>query len=90
MAAIVFVTLWVFTLPAIFWFAVHDGGGLIAQWTILPVFYTLMQGALMLSYVTVDWSQRSKDIGEAMHLSRIQSRGQLSTETTELLPKDHV
>ena len=55
MAMIIFCFLWFIVLPAIIYFAKHKGGGLEAVWTILPIFYIIMQVLLAQSYLTADW-----------------------------------
>jgi len=67
MAMIIFSWLWFVVLPAIIYFAVHRGGGLDAVWTILPIFYTVMQVLLALSYLTADWEAIGKEIHTRTH-----------------------
>lgn len=64
MAAIIFVCLWLGTLPAIVIFAIQKQGGLDAVWSILPCFYILMQILLAASYLTLDWDKISLCIRE--------------------------
>lgn len=64
MAAIIFVCLWLLTLPTIVVVSIWNKGGLDAVWSILPCFYTVMQILLALSYLTLDWNVISKQIRE--------------------------
>lgn len=50
MAAIIVLCLWCLCLPAVLWFAVGKQGGLGVQWTLLPIFYTILQVLLAASY----------------------------------------
>lgn len=61
-ATIIMVTLYCFTLPAVIYFAIVQGGGLIAQWKVLPVCYTFMQIALAAGYVFLNWNDYAKKI----------------------------
>lgn len=89
MAAIIFVCLWLLTLPTIVFVAIYHEGGLDAVWSILPCFYTLMQILLALSYLTLDWHAISKQIRkkEKEHM-RVEGHGENDSqadETTGLL-----
>jgi hypothetical protein len=84
MAAIIMLTLWCLLLPSVMWLAVRNGGGLEMQWTLLPIFYTIMQVVLFLSYATFDWAKRSRSIREALHLSLLEAKA-AATEETALL-----
>lgn len=64
MAAIIFVCLWLGTLPTIFIVAVQKEGGIDAVWNILPCFYIFMQILLAASYLTLDWDELSLKIHE--------------------------
>ena len=85
MAMIIFGFLWFVTLPAIIYFAVHRGGGLDAIWTILPIFYTVMQVFLALSYLTADWESIGKDIHDRAHGEQSQKVSINDDETKRLL-----
>ncbi|CAB9498857.1 toxin extrusion protein 1 [Seminavis robusta] len=93
MAAIIFVCLWLFTLPTIVVVAIWNRGGLDAVWSILPCFYTLMQILLALSYLTLDWDQIAKQIREKEvenmllegHAQTKAKKDQLPNEDTPLL-----
>jgi len=56
MAAIIVLLLWFCALPTVLWFASYQGGGLVTEWRILPVYYLVMQALLVAAYVRVDWS----------------------------------
>mmetsp|Transcript_46893 Transcript_46893/g.114380 ORF Transcript_46893/g.114380 Transcript_46893/m.114380 type:complete len:538 (+) Transcript_46893:469-2082(+) len=56
MAAAIFGSLYVCALPCLFHFAVHKEGGIDAVWTILPIFYGVMQILLAACYVFEDWA----------------------------------
>lgn len=58
-AMVLIVSLWCIALPLIIWFAFVQGGGLQAQWTLLPICYTFMQVLLVATYTSVDWGARS-------------------------------
>jgi len=88
MAMIIFGFLWFVTLPAIVYFAVHRGGGLDAVWTILPIFYTVMQVFLALSYLTADWDAIGKDIHNRAHGEQSDKVPITDDETKRLLPSD--
>jgi Na+-driven multidrug efflux pump len=86
MAAIVFFSLWGVTLPCVVWSAIHNGGGLDALWSVLPICYTLMQVPLVLSYATLDWEKRSKSIRESLQINLLEAKGETQAhETTPLV-----
>lgn len=85
MAAIISGFLYFFTLPAVVYFAVIRGGGLDALWTVLPIFYTILQGLLALGYVMVDWERHACTIREGIRRSAAEAKGLQSNETTLLL-----
>jgi Na+-driven multidrug efflux pump len=66
MAVIMFACLWCGTLPAVVFFAMRMGGGLNAEWTVLPIGYTIMQVILVMSYVMVDWEAISYDARQSL------------------------
>jgi len=82
MAVIIFSFLWFITLPSIVYFAVHRGGGLTAVWSVLPVFYAIMQIILALAYITADWDLIGKNIHKNSHGDRVS----VNDETKQLLP----
>eukprot|EP00980_Cylindrotheca_fusiformis_P030327 scaffold24656_cov181-Cylindrotheca_fusiformis.AAC.4 len=86
MAAILFGCLWVGTLPAIFFFSVHRNGGINAVWTILPIFYTILQALLVYSYTTADWQRISKEV-RAQAEESVEAAKVGNTEETGLLSK---
>ena len=88
MAMIIFGFLWFVTLPAIVYFAVHRGGGLDAVWTILPIFYIVMQVFLALSYLTADWDSIGKDIHNRAHGEQSDKVPIMDDETKRLLPSE--
>lgn len=61
MAAIVFACLWRGALPTMAYKAIYKGEGLDAVWSILPLFYTVMQLMLILSYARVDWHHENRE-----------------------------
>jgi Na+-driven multidrug efflux pump len=65
-ATIIMVTLYCCTLPSVIYFAVIRGGGLIAQWKVLPVCYTFMQIALAAGYVFLNWNDYGKTIRHSL------------------------
>lgn len=85
MAAIIFICLWLGTLPALAIFAVRKKGGIDSVWNILPIFYTLMQILLAHAYMRADWNKISKEI--RLHaLQSIEERNERQeTEQTRLL-----
>ena len=64
MAAAIFGSLYVCALPCLFYFAVHREGGIETVWTILPIFYGVMQIFLALCYVFEDWAAIGEEIRE--------------------------
>lgn len=88
MAMIIFSWLWFVVLPAIIYFAVHRGGGLDAVWTILPIFYTVMQVLLALSYLTADWEAIGKEIHTRTHGEESPKIPTRSDEKEPLLSSD--
>lgn len=56
-AAVVVSCVWCGALPTIIYMAVYLKQGLDAVWTILPLFYSIMQILLILSYTRVDWKR---------------------------------
>jgi len=84
MAVIIFSFLWFITLPSIVYFAVYRGGGLAAVWSILPVFYAIIQIILALAYITADWELIGKNIHKNSHGDGEQ--GGFVDETKQLLP----
>lgn len=79
-AAIVFACLWCGALPTMAYKAFYKGGGLDAIWTILPLFYSIMQCLLVLSYARIDWHHKTKEaMGERP------SNKLIATETTPLI-----
>jgi len=67
MAVIMFLCLWCGTLPSVVYFAMKRGGGLSAEWLILPFGYTIMQVILMTSYATVNWDAISHDARQSLN-----------------------
>lgn len=86
MAIIIFGFLWFVTLPAIIFFAVYRGGGLDVVWSILPIFYSVMQVFLALSYVTADWESIGKEIHDHTHGEQSEKVPITGDETKALLP----
>ncbi|CAJ1936519.1 unnamed protein product [Cylindrotheca closterium] len=88
MAAIIFGCLWVGTLPALAYFSIHQGGGIDAVWSTLPVFYTGMQFLLAYSYIREDWYEISKEIRRHALESVEEANGKLVNEETKLLTQE--
>eukprot|EP00522_Entomoneis_paludosa_P004707 CAMPEP_0172470908 /NCGR_PEP_ID=MMETSP1065-20121228/67534_1 /TAXON_ID=265537 /ORGANISM="Amphiprora paludosa, Strain CCMP125" /LENGTH=505 /DNA_ID=CAMNT_0013228977 /DNA_START=52 /DNA_END=1569 /DNA_ORIENTATION=+ len=65
-AAIISASLYGMTLPAVIYFAIYRGGGLAAQWMVLPLCYTVLQIALAMGYVCLDWNRHAKRIRESI------------------------
>lgn len=87
MAIIIFAVLWCFLLPSVGWFAIRNGGGLTAQWTLLPIFYSIMQVFLVMAYTNFDWNGYSKRIRQSLLQHSIESVEVLpGGEETPLLP----
>lgn len=61
-AGIICVTLYGFTLPIVVYFTLWRGGGLVAQWHVLPICYIFMQIALICGYTCMDWGQHAAKI----------------------------
>jgi MATE family multidrug resistance protein len=55
-AWVVLFCLWCGLLPCVVYWAILKEGGLIMEWTLLPIFYIIMQVFLVASYTTADWS----------------------------------
>lgn len=85
MAGIICATLWLVALPTLAYFAVYKGGGVQKIWQILPVFYCLMNGALVLSYATADWCAISQSIRRRRSNSVASEEISDATEATKLL-----
>jgi Na+-driven multidrug efflux pump len=85
MAAIIFGCLWTGTLPAIFFFAVHRGGGIDAVWNTLPIFYTILQFLLASSYLTADWHKISTEVRAHAMETVEEANSSYATEETRLL-----
>jgi MATE family multidrug resistance protein len=64
LAAVIFICLWLCTLPAIVFFAIKRGGGIDSVWNVLPIFYTIMQVILVRLYTNADWHKISREIGD--------------------------
>mgnify|MGYP005680680015 CR=1 FL=1 len=86
MAVIIFCFIWLVTLPNVVYFAVHRGGGLSVVWTILPIFYTIMQFFLVGSYITSDWESIGKAIHKSSHGDQSQKVSIRDDETKKLIP----
>ena len=56
------VALWLFGLPAAYYFAMIRGGGLVAVWTCLWPPYVLINGWMCMEFLTRDWTSISKAI----------------------------
>lgn len=72
MAAIIFVCLWLCTLPAIVIVAIKRGGGIDGVWNTLPIFYTFMQVILVWSYMSADWHKISRGIRDRARQSMME------------------
>lgn len=70
MATVIFFCLYCSALPALFFFAVHKGGGIGVVWTILPIAYAVMQVGLASCYVCENWSAISRAIQEQSQSER--------------------
>jgi hypothetical protein len=55
LAGIMYWFLWFGALPTVIHFALQRKGGVPAMWHVSPVFYSAMNLAIILSYVTADW-----------------------------------
>jgi MATE family multidrug resistance protein len=88
MAITIFSFLWFVVLPAIIYFAVHRGGGLDAVWTILPIFYSILQVLLALLYLTADWESIGREIHDRAHGDKSPKVHMTSDESERLLSSD--
>ena len=88
MALIIFGFLWLVTLPAILYFAVYKSGGLEAVWTLLPIFYTMMQILLAATYLTADWESIGKEIHHNAHGEQSSKVPMNKDECEQLLPSN--
>lgn len=90
LAAVIFVCLWMGTLPAVAVFAVQRQGGIDAVWNTLPIFYTIMQVLLALCYLTADWTKISAEIrSHALEsVTEFEIEKMPATERTSLLSSD--
>jgi multidrug resistance protein, MATE family len=86
LAGIIILFLWFGALPTVIHFALQRKGGVPAMWHVLPVFYSAMNLAIILSYVTADWDTISASIRNrrASH----QAKGM--SETTRLLEEQEL
>jgi Na+-driven multidrug efflux pump len=93
-ASIIMVTLYCCTLPAVIYFAVVRGGGLIAQWKVLPVCYSFMQIALAMGYMFLNWNDHAKKIRHSLLKHHTSFHGEdtnglpIPTEATPLVEND--
>ena len=85
LAAVIFVCLWIGTLPTIATFAIHRNGGIDAVWNTLPVFYTIMQVLLAWCYLSADWHLISKKVREHALETVAEVETMPATEETHLL-----
>jgi Na+-driven multidrug efflux pump len=86
LAAIIFVCLWLCTLPTIVFFSIKRGGGIDSVWNTLPIFYTCMQVMLVWSYMSADWDKISRGIRDRASQSMIETKASLeASEGTHLL-----
>jgi hypothetical protein len=82
-------SLWGVLLPGIWWSAVRNHGGLVAQWTLLPAGYACLQVLLRLSYSSVDWDSKSLKVQEAARRRSCDLRGTLTEETLLLMHSEN-
>lgn len=80
--------LWFVLLPTILWVAVKDNGGLVAQWTLLPMGYFVMQIVLRLAYHNVDWKEKSFQVRQQTETRSAALDSTLVDEKTFLLIRD--
>lgn len=90
MAIIIFGYLWFVVLPTIIYFAVYEGNGLKAVWTILPILYSILQMLLIQSYITVDWKAIGREIYDREHGEESQKVQLTSDESMNLLSSSDV
>jgi Na+-driven multidrug efflux pump len=79
-AAIVFACLWCGALPTMTYKAIYKGEGLDAVWRILPLFYSIMQFFLILSFARIDWHLEAQEPMCICAPSKL-----IATETTPLI-----
>ncbi|GKY95245.1 hypothetical protein MPSEU_000487100 [Mayamaea pseudoterrestris] len=84
MAAALGGTLWAAALPTILWISVHNEGGLVSQWTLLPIFYMLLQLLLASCYTSFDWEARRAQI-QPLTIHQLMDNGN-GEEQLPLLP----
>jgi len=56
------IILWVFGLPAVFYFAIHQNGGLDIAWTCIYPPYVVMNLCMMITFFRTDWDAVSDNI----------------------------
>lgn len=90
MAVAIFSSLYLCALPAMFYFAVYKGGDIDDVWSILPIFYGVMQLFLAACYVREDWTVISQKIHEKSNVetSRTLSSALSSNSNSGILPAD--
>lgn len=80
--------LWFVLLPAIFVVAIQNNGGLVSQWALMPVGYSILQVAMRLAYHNVDWTQKSFEVRQQME-SRSGTFGENEASEKSLLLSQH-
>ena len=54
------------TLPSVVFFAVYKQGGLVVQWRVLAVCYTVLQIVLSLGYLLLNWEGHAAKVRESI------------------------
>ena len=84
-AGIISASLYGITLPAVAYFAIYCGGGLLALWKVLPSCYTILQVALAMGYLVLDWQSYSRRVRESIARMAANSLRTVPQEETPLL-----
>merc|ERR1712048_388139 len=72
-------------LPAAYYLAIIQGGGILRIWQLMPSFYAFLNVVLALLYFTSDWNAISKRIGDSTRAKELEDDLKIISETTSLL-----
>jgi len=78
LATIIAMVLYVGLLPCVIYFGMIKGGGLIVEWELMPVLYSVMQVILIAGLLLVDWEENSSHIRLALRNSLIEIKERMS------------
>ena len=65
-AGITSASLYGLTLPSVVFFAVYKQGGLVVQWRVLAICYTVLQITLSLGYLLLNWEGHAAKVRESI------------------------